>query len=158
MKRNFLIFFVCFISMYFLLAGFFGATGFMYNQSLSRQIKNNQLRNEKLEIEINNLKQQKEILASEDGLRDSAIGIGLFVEGDTVYLFDSPSLQDENNMYYDLSEDKLYTPLSVFSLLLIALGISTIVTFVIWLLSKDNSHDNDDLPQIGGDSDLYINA
>lgn len=157
MKRYALICFVCFISMYFLLAGIFGSSGALYNQSLRVQIREKQMKSEKLSLEIKNLENREQNMSTEEGLRDSAIGLGLYVEGDTVYLFDSPSLQNKV-VINQIDSIKTYEPLSTVSIILLALCISIIITFAIWFLSRDNNSDDEDMKQIQGGTDLYINA
>lgn len=157
MKRFLLILIICFISMYFLLAGIFGSSGYLYNESLKKQIKQKQMMSERLAIDIENLKNRQSNLSSEEGLRDSAIGLGLYVDGDTVYLYDTPALQENENSF-QIDTDDNYEPLSVITIILLSLCISIVISFVIWYFSKDDNSDNEEMKQIQSGSDLFINA
>lgn len=159
MKQYAVIFLVCFLCLFFLATGIFGVNGYFYNQDLKKQIAAAQYNRDKLEVDINSLKEQKSHLSSEEGLRDLAIDLGYYVEGDVVYLFDEPSLQDGSGDSFSDSAEKHYKPLSSGSILLLDLCASVIITFVIWLFSREkhpkNYFDNgDDV----SDEDIYINA
>jgi len=157
MKQYLFVFILCFLCLFFLGSGIFGVNGYLYNQDLKKQIRNAEYTNDKLNLEINSMKEQKSHLASEEGLRDLAVDLGYYVEGDTVYLFEEPSVQDSINST-NLNEDTSYKPISNASILLIDLGVSIIITFIIWLFSRDkhfNGYNNEDDVS---DQDIFINA
>lgn len=159
MKQYFIIFLISFLCLFFLGTGIFGVNGFFYNQDLKRQIAEAEYNRDKLEVDINSLREQKTHLSSDEGLRELAIDLGYYVDGDTVYLFDEPSLQDSEPSVESTSTQAHYKPISSASILLIDLGASIVITFIIWLFSKDKkSKDYFDGEDDITDMDIYINA
>lgn len=116
---------------------------------------------EKLSVEIENLKKKRDLLTTKEGIRDSAMNLGYYVQGDTVYSFDSESLQDTIIDSSNAEDFKTYHPLSSISLILIAFVAAGLFTFIIWILSKNSNaipDDDDEYDDFINDSDLYINA
>ena len=163
MKRYFFILLVSVFCFYFLFSGLFGERGYLYNKSLEKQIIEKKHQSEKLNVIIENLKEQRKQLSSEEGLRDSAIDLGYYVEGDTVYRFDTSAIQPDLIDNEKESEQKFYQPLSTTSLIFLSLGVSCVITFVIWFFSekthdKNDDEDDEQLLSSDNDSDLFINA
>lgn len=128
---------------------------------MKKQIEEANYNSDKLDIEIASLKEKSGHLSSEEGLRDVAIDLGYYVEGDVVYLFDDVSLQDDYQNYNLNFEDNSFKPISSSSVLLIDLCVSAVFSFFIWFLSKEKNKFEYEIDEGNGnlnDSDYYINA
>ena len=163
MKRYLFILFISVFCFYFLFSGLFGEKGFFYNKSLERQIEEKQRQSEKLSLIIENLKEQRKNADSEEAIRNSAVSLGYYVDGDTVYQFNTASLQDNLIDNEKFEHAKTYRPLSPLAVFLVAFGFSSVATFVIWLLSgrrrkSDDDGSDDSVASYNDNSDFYINA
>lgn len=164
MKRYIVFFVISFFSLFFLFSGLFGERGYFYNNALKKQIEDTKEESERLTEVIEGLKEKRDFLNTEEGLRDSAINLGYYVKGDDVYWFENAEKQgdymnDENRVKKDG-----FAGLSTITLVLITFAASFLITALIWFLSNsgksnrtDDSADSENNFHID-DSDLYIKA
>jgi len=135
----FLILSVC---LYFLVLGIFGPGGYLYNKSLESLLRSLEYRADRLQSDIENLRIRADQLTMEDGIRDAALSLGYYVEGDTVYMFSTSELQaGETNPVVSVQDHIPYTPLSKIVCLVLSVVISALVSTLVFLLNRNrNEH------------------
>ena len=153
-RKYLFIFLFLSLCLYLLVSGIFGQGGYFYNRSLRNILQSLQYRSDKLQSDIQVLKQKSEELETEEGLRNTALNLGYYIEGDSVYLFSTSGLQTETYEYMKTEEES--EPFRAFSkglCILISISASLIITALVWFadtVRKSRSFDEDD-----GDSISY---
>ncbi len=155
-RKYILMFLVLTLSFFFLITGIFGTNGYYYNKALMSQLHVIEYEEDSMNTELEALEKQREELSTEEGLRDAAISLGYYVEGDEVYRFQTPALQES----YYVAENKPqvieFTPLKPLTCILIAAGISIIVVlFAAILDSKRQTEDDIEQDKPGDTTDSY---
>ena len=143
----FLVLGVCFFS---LISSIFGERGFLANNQLKRQLKENEYKLDKSDVEIEVLQKQEEDTATSDGLRVSGMRYGSATEGDEVYVFETKDEVRKPETSYNVGQEQnspTFTPLRPLFTLLISLGASFIITLSVLLLSRRRKGDEDDPQQ-----------
>ncbi len=177
MKRYALFFVICALSLFFLFSGLFGVHGYFYNNSLRKQIAKTREEQKRLSVLIEALREKREAADTEEALRDSAASLGYYIEGDEVYSFDSPALQEDAVQNGEREIRPSFTGLSALSVAMLAAGAALLVTTLVWFLSNkapggETPGDGSSSGGIDGglgdsgkmdyfeaeDEDLYINA
>ena len=155
-RKLVILFIVLTLCFYSLLLTVFGERGIIANNQLKKQLKENEYELDRREVELENLEHQKQELSTEDGLRSAAMNLGYQVESDDVYVFSTESGQEStlsaqpNNA--PEKETSSFKYLSMLKCLLISLGLSIIITFVVWLIGKGKGKENDSQQEESGDS------
>jgi len=108
---------------------FFGEHGFFYQKALKRQINDLEYQQEKLQVEVDGLKDQNNRKTSGEGLKDAAFKLGYKSEGEQIYFFtdDVPAKQDEPSNERHTDQDYAYFWLPLWALVLISLVMAIIV-------------------------------
>ncbi|MGX8681663.1 MAG: FtsB family cell division protein [Spirochaetales bacterium] len=156
MTRKLLILFIVLtLCFYSLIVTFFGERGIIANNQLRRQLKENEYELDRREVELENLERQRQELSTEDGLRSAAMNLGYQVESDDVYVFSAETAQEtghssQQNNASEKSQSS-FKPFSTLMCLLISIGLSIIITFVIWLIGKGKGKENDSKQEESGD-------
>ncbi len=136
------------LCIFLLVSGIFGEGGYLYNRSLRSILQNLQYRSDKLQSDIQVLQQKSDELSTEDGLRNTALNLGYYIEGDSVYVFSSSGLQTDTYEYVTMEEET--QPFRAFSkgmCILISVSASMIITALVWFadtVRKGKSFDEDD--------------
>lgn len=155
-RKLVILFIVLTLCFYSLLLTFFGERGIIANNQLRLQLKENEYELDRREVELENLEHQRQELSTEDGLRSAAMNLGYQVDSDDVYVFSAESAQTAKPSAFqtDASEKQVsaFKPLSMIKCLLISIGLSIIITFVVWLLGKGKGKENDSEQEESGDS------
>ena len=151
MTRKLMILFLVLILCFFcLISSFFGERGFLANKQLKRQLKENEYKLDKSDVEIEVLQKQEEDTATSDGLRVSGMRYGSATEGDEVYVFETKDEVQKPETAYNAGQEQMsptFTPLRPLFTLLISLGASFIITLSVLLLSRRRKGDEDDPQQ-----------
>ena len=137
-----------------LLTAFFGKTGYLVNQDLKKQLKINEYRLDRDEVELENLRIQEQELSTEDGVRFAAMNLGYKVEGDDVYQFeteDEVQNVSEEVQTTALATTSSYKPWGFLKLFLVSFSFSLAVTVLIWILSRKRIEENDSQQNESGD-------
>jgi len=155
-RKLVVLFIVLTLCFYSLLLSFFGERGIIANNQLKKQLKENEYELDRREVELENLEHQKQELSTEDGLRSAAMNLGYQVDSDDVYVFTSESEQQSKQSVQSGNgpekQASSFKPLSMFKCLLISLGLSIIITFVVWLIGKGKGKENDSQQEESGNS------
>ena len=112
-RKTLILFIVLTVCFYFLTLGLLGKGGYMYNRSLKRILENLEYTSDLLKSDIESLKIRSDSLNTEEGIRDAALSLGYYVEGDTIYLFSTSEVQDPVPSV-ELEKEELH-PFSAFS-------------------------------------------
>ena len=154
-RKLIVLFIVLTLCFYSLILTVFGERGIIANNQLRRQLKENEYELDRREVELENLERQKQELSTEDGLRSAAMNLGYQVDSDDVYVFSSEAAQETkpSSLQSTASEKQLssFKPLSMVMCLLISIGLSIIITFVVWLIGKGKGKENDSKQEESGD-------
>ncbi len=146
-RKLIILFIVLTLCFYSLILSFFGERGIIVNNQLKRQLKENEYELDRRNVEIENLQHQQQELSTEDGLRSAAMNLGYQVDGDDVYVFstdDKPSPQASGDQSVQTKpEDAAFRPWGMAKCLLISLGLSFIITFIIWIIRKGRGTEDD---------------
>ncbi len=138
-----------------LLTAFFGKTGYLVNQELKKQLKINEYRLDRDEVELENLRIQEEELSTEDGVRFAAMNLGYKVEGDDVYQFDTEDQVEvgstEENTEVSSSQKKAFQPWSFGKIFVISFSLALALTVLIWILRRKRTEENDSQQDEPGD-------
>ena len=147
LKKSLFILVVMTICLYFLTTGLFAKGGYFYNKSLEKVLRDLEYRADRLKADVENLRLHSQELSTEEGIRDIALGLGYYVEGDTVYLFPDSDLQ-ETYISYNVSEaeEKPFNPLSKPVCLLISFGASLVISLLYTLAARKPTSEESDLP------------
>ena len=143
----FLVLSLCFFC---LISSFFGERGFLANNQLKRQLKENEYKLDKSDVEIEVLQKQEEDTATIDGLRVSGMRYGSATEGDEVYVFETKDEVQQSQTSYSSEQEQnspAFTPLRTIFTLLISLGASFIITLSVLFLSRGSKGEEDDSQQ-----------
>lgn len=155
-RKLVVLFIVLTLCFYSLLLSFFGERGIIANNQLKKQLKENEYELDRREVELENLEHQKQELSTEDGLRSAAMNLGYQVDSDDVYVFTSESEQQSKQSIQSGNgpekQSSSFKPLSMIKCLLISLGLSIIITFVVWLIGKGKGKENDSQQEESGNS------
>lgn len=139
MKKAFefiILFLILSISLYFLCTGFLGEKGFLYNQSLKQLLAEMELKAKKAEFELDNLKRYERTLSSKEGVRDTAIELGYYLNGDKIYLIQNGQLQDSIKVE-ELSQGvTLFKCLSKMTCLIISCSVSLFICLVSLIINE----------------------
>lgn len=152
-----LVLIVLIVCSYCLLAAFFGKTGFLANQELKKQLKINEYRLDRDEVELENLRIQEQELSTEDGVRFAAMNLGYKVEGDDVYQFETEdqvqpaSNETSENLGDTTLKTSSYKPWGFTKLFLVSFSFSLAVTVLIWILRRKRKGENDSQQNESGD-------
>lgn len=156
MTRKLMILFVVLaVCFYCLISSFFGEKGFLANNQLKRQLKENEYKLDKSDVEIEILQKQEEDTATSDGLRVSGMRYGSATEGDEVYVFETKDeVQKQETAYNADAEEKnsSFTPLRLSFILLISFGASFIITLLVMILSRHKGEEDDPQQKEPGDT------
>ena len=139
-----------------LLLAIFGKTGYLVNQDLKKQLKINEYRLDRDEVELENLRIQEQELSTEDGVRFAAMNLGYKVEGDDVYQFeteDEVQTSEVETESTELStlETGSFKPWGFTKLFLVSFSFSLAVTVLIWILRRKRIEENDSQQNESGD-------
>lgn len=155
-RKYIILFLVLSLSFFFLLSGVFGTNGYLYNKALLSQLKVIEYEEDTMNMELETLEMQRESLSTEEGLRDAAISLGYYVEGDEVYRFSTPALQESVAISVNKPQAIEFIPLKPVICILIATGISAIVVLIVAVMDSKRQTNNDIEQDKSGDtSDTY---
>ena len=143
---------VCFFC---LISSFLGERGFLANNQLKRQLKENEYKLDKSDVEIEVLQKQEEDTATSDGLRASGMRYGSATEGDEVYVFETKDEVQKSETSYNAPEEEKtssFRPLRPSFILLISCGASFIITLLVLILSRRKGDEDDPQQEESGDS------
>lgn len=155
-RKYIFIFLTLCLSFFFLISGIFGTNGYYYNKALISQLQAVEYEEDSMNMELEALEMQRESLSTEEGLRDAAISLGYYVEGDEVYRFQTPALQENVSIAETKPQTIEFTPLKPVICILIAAGISAIVVLFAAIIDsrRQSSYDiEQDKP--GNPTDTY---
>ena len=159
-RKLIILFVVLMLCFYSLISSFLGERGFLVNNSLTRQLKENEYELDRKDVEIENLEIQEKELSSEDGLRSAAMGLGYQVESDDVYVFpteDESSESTASTTSTTQSKDA-FRPWSKAFTLLISFVASTIITVLVALIShRKGKIDDSEQEESGNSGDDFDN-
>ena len=145
-----------------LISSFWGERGFIANNQLKRQLKENEYKLDKSDVEIEVLQKQEEDTATVDGLRVSGMRYGSAAEGDEVYVFENKDEVEKNVTASDEAEEKdsrEFKPLRLSLILLISSVSSFIITMLVFIISRRKGAGDDPQQEESGDigNNLYDN-
>ena len=146
-RKYLFIFLFLSLCLYLLVSGIFGQGGYFYNRSLRNILRSLQYRSDKLQSDIQVLQQKSEELETEEGLRNTALNLGYYIEGDSVYVFSTSGLQTESYEYVTVEEVQPFRAFSKGICILISVSASLIITALVWFadtIKKSRSFDEDD--------------
>ncbi len=139
-----------------LLSAIFGKSGYLVNKELKKQLKINEYRLDRDEVELENLRIQEQELSTEDGVRFAAMNLGYKVEGDDVYQFETedeiqPLSSTEASNVEDTFATSTFEPWGFMKLFLVAFSFSLAVTVLFGILRKKREEENDSQQNEPGD-------
>ena len=149
-RKLMMLFLVLSLCFFCLISSFFGERGFLANNQLKRQLKENEYKLDKSDVEIEVLQKQEEDTATSDGLRVSGMRYGSATDGDEVYVFETRDEVQKPQTSYNADQKQnsgSFTPLRPLFILLISIGTSFIITLSVLLLSRRRKGDEDDPQQ-----------
>ena len=129
---------------YFILIGLLGEEGYLHATAMRLELEALRQRQEVLLLQVDSLEQQKELMSSQDALKDAAFRFGYQEEGEQVFYFTDDGEVDQVRQEQDSFSNLSRHPFSGFSKLLIALialAFSSLFTLV-WLLRAKRSANN----------------
>jgi len=166
-RKYFILFLVITLCLFSLMSAFLGERGFFANKELERQLKANEYRLDRDEVELENLRIQEEELSTEDGIRFAAMNLGYKVEGDDVYRFDSnDDTNSSSTAVQDIQEVKgpvvtvvSFKPWSKLTCFGLSIGLSFVITLLAWIFGRRKGKNNNDYQQskpgdLGNDFDI----
>ncbi len=155
-RKLIILFAVLMLTISSLISSFLGERGFLVNNSIKRQLKENEYELDRKDVEIENLEIQERELASEDGLRSAAMGLGYQVDGDDVYIFPTEDeVETSGSSGSGESSTKAaneFKPWSISLILLISFCASTIITVLVAIFSRHKGNIDDSEQEESGDS------
>lgn len=119
---------------YFILLGLLGEEGYLHARSINRELDVLRKKQEALILQVDSLEQQKNLMSSQDALKDAAFRFGYQVEGEQVFYFTDVDEKDHPKAKSDVVETKQRKPFPGFSkhwIALMALAFSSLFT-VVW--------------------------
>ena len=149
-RKLFFLFLVLSLCLFCLISSFLGERGFLANNQLKRQLKENEYKLDKSDVEIEVLQKQEEDTATSDGLRVSGMRYGSATDGDEVYVFETKDEVQKSQTSYIADQKQnsgSFKPLRPLFILLISIGTSFIITLSVLLLSRRRKGDEDDPQQ-----------
>lgn len=154
---KYLIIFIALASgFFFLLTGIFGSRGVLDNRALKSQLRVVEYEEDKLNMELESLENQRDSLSTEEGLRNAAINLGYYVEGDEVYRFATPALQESVTIPVTTPTAIEYTPLKPILCFLIATAAAALAVLVVAIIdSRRNSFNDFEQSKPGNNSDTF---
>lgn len=142
-------FLICTICFFFLAVGILGPSGYLYNRSLAKILYSIQYDSNKALYELDNLKEYQQYLTSDQAVRDNAISLGYYVQGDNVFIITNGQLQNPVEIQQEKFDFKPFETLSYLKCLAIASGVSLIINLIILASNKDmDKQTNDDRKEI----------
>ena len=143
-KKLSLIFTFSSIIAYFILIGLLGEEGYLHSRSMRLELEALRHRKEVLVLQVDSLEQQKELMSSQDALKDAAFRFGYQEEGEQVFYFTDEGEADQVGQAQDSLSNLKRHPFLGFSkpwIALIALAFSSLFTLV-WLVKAKRSASN----------------
>ena len=139
-----------------ILLAIFGKTGYLVNQDLKKQLKINEYRLDRDEVELENLRIQEQELSTEDGVRFAAMNLGYKVEGDDVYQFETEDEVQTSEVETESTEASTletgsFKPWAFTKIFLVSFSFSLAVTVLIWILRRKRIEKNDSQQNESGD-------
>ncbi len=128
-----LIFSLSMIVAYFTLLGLFGEEGFLHARSVRQELEVLQQRQEVLLLQVDSLEQQKELMSSQDALKDAAFRFGYQVEGEQVFYFTDEGEGERPQQGQDSFSQTKKVPFAGFAkpwIALMALALSSLFTLI----------------------------
>lgn len=129
-----LIFTFSMILAYFILVGLLGQEGFLHATAKRGGLEDLRQRQEVLLLQVDSLEQQKELMSSQDALKDAAFRFGYQMEGEQVFYFTDEGEDDHTQQGEDPISKMNTLTFSGFSkswIALMALVFSSLFT-IIW--------------------------
>ena len=138
-----------------LLSAVFGKTGYLVNKELEKQLKINEYRLDRDDVELENLRIQEQELTTEDGVRFAAMNLGYKVEGDDVYQFETEDqiqeISSEASKPDTLEEVSSFQPWGFGRLFLVAFSFSLVVTLLLGIFRRKRKQEDDSQQDESGD-------
>lgn len=163
-RKYFILFVVLTLCLFSLMSAFLGERGYFANKELERQLKANEYRLDRDEVELENLRIQEQELSTEDGIRFAAMNLGYKVEGDDVYKFDNNDYTTSSSLVVQSLEEPAtnedsFKPWSKLTCLGLAIALSFVITLLAWIFGRRKGKKNNDYQQskprdIGNDFDI----
>ena len=157
-RKIIILFAVLMLCFYSLISSFFGERGFIANNQLKRQLKENEYKLDKSDVEIEILTRQEEETQSEDGRRSTAMNLGYKVDGDEVYVFDTKDEVEKPETSYNANDEQKtssFKPLRPSFILLISFGSSFIICLLALLFKRHKGEEDDPQQEESGDPGNY---
>lgn len=138
-----ILFFILFFCSFFLLSGLLGEHGLVYKKQLEAKLKADGITLEKLEMEEQNLLNQRNNIYSIDFLKDHAFQLGYTLENEEVFFFTQDTLAfEEKKLYHDgtissISKSPWY--LSRFAISIVSFIFSAASVLIYVLFHRTNS-------------------
>lgn len=155
-RKLIILFAVLMLCFYSLISSFLGERGFLVNNSLTRQLKENEYELDRKDVEIENLEIQEKELSSEDGLRSAAMGLGYQVESDDVYVFptedEAEASKTTGSEAAAVQTKQEFKPWSKLFTLLISFVSSTIITVLVAVFGRRKGKIDDSEQEESGNS------
>ena len=145
-RKIVILFLVALLCSFCILSSILGERGLLANNQIKRQLKENEYKLDKSEVEIEVLQKQEEDTATSDGLRVSGMRYGSATEGDEVFVFETKDdVRKQQSTYNADDEEKSgsFVPLRPSLILLISLGTSFIITVSVLILSRRKGDEDD---------------
>jgi len=124
---------------YFILIGLLGEEGYLHARSMRLELEALRQRQEVLLLQVDSLEQQKDLMSSQDALKDAAFRFGYLGEGEQVFYFTDEEEGDHAQQAQDSFSTAKRQPFSGLPkpwIALIALAISSLFTLVWHLGAK----------------------
>lgn len=134
-----IIFSISSIIAYFILLGLLGEEGFFHARSIRGELQALRQKQEVLVLQVDSLEQQKELMSSQDALKDAAFRFGYQVEGEQVFYFTEEKEGDharQGESSFSPTKTKAFTGFSKAWIALMALAFSCLFTLVWWISEK----------------------
>ena len=158
-RKIIILFAVLTLCFYSLISSFLGERGFIANNQLKRQLKENEYKLDKSDVEIEMLTRQEAETQSEDGRRSTAMNLGYKVDGDEVYVFDTKDEVEVTETSHNVDEEQKnnsFKPLRPSFILLISVGASFIICLLALLLRRHKGEEDDPQQEESGDTGNYL--
>ncbi len=161
-RKLIILFLVLMLCFYCLISSFLGERGFLANNQIKRQLKENEYKLDKSDVEIEVLQKQEADTATIDGMRESGMRLGSATEGDEVYVFETKDEVQKTEMSPAVGETEItasFKPLRPMFILFISSGASFIITMLILILLRHKGADSDPEQEESGNAgdDSYDN-